>query len=144
MDEVVAITRRLSPRRESQTGVQQNLWERRTYADASHEGRTGRSDDPEIRELHVCTDRVGDEIDLMTELHQRFDPVIFAERRAARLEEWLRGEHQNLQRTHRRGHSGTGLDIAGQIVASSAVNYTNRLRARSTNPWSHVGDRAAL
>ena len=47
-------------------------------------------------------ERIGDEIDRMAELGQRLDAMVFAEWRAARLEERLRRQHQDAQRAHRR------------------------------------------
>ena len=43
----------------------------------------------------VSAERIGDEIDRVAEVGQRADPVVFAERRAPRLEERLGGDHQD-------------------------------------------------
>ena len=61
----------------------------------------GRSDRKMRRfgSVDVAADRIGDQIDVMAELAERLDAVVFAERGAARLEERLRREHQDAQRT---------------------------------------------
>jgi hypothetical protein len=43
---------------------------------------------------HVATERIGDQIDLVPELGERTDPVEFAERSSAGLEERLGRNHQ--------------------------------------------------
>ena len=49
----------------------------------------------QIGQLDITADRIGHEIDVMAELAERFDAVVLAEGRAARLEERLRREHQD-------------------------------------------------
>ena len=60
--------------------------------------------------VDVAADRIGDQIDAVPELDQRLDAVVFAERRAARLEERLGREHQDAKRSGRRGHSARVAD----------------------------------
>ena len=48
--------------------------------------------------VDIAADRIGHQIDVMAELAERLDAVVFAEGRAARLEERLRREHQDAQR----------------------------------------------
>ncbi len=60
-----------------------------------HERRPQAAKDPQIRQLDITTDRIGDQIDVMAEFAESFDAVVFAEGRAARLEERLGREHQD-------------------------------------------------
>ncbi|MGC4081339.1 MAG: hypothetical protein QM736_04300 [Vicinamibacterales bacterium] len=57
----------------------------------------GRSvpDDAQSGHRNVLSERIGDEIDLMTQRRQSTNPVELAERGAARLEERLRRDHQD-------------------------------------------------
>ncbi len=64
----------------------------------------------------VGPERIGHEVDGMAELGQRLDAVVFAEWRAARLEERLRGQHQDAQRALRRQRSAGGIYLQGQSL----------------------------
>ena len=72
-----------------------DLGERRADANLPHERRTQASEDAQVRQLDVTTDRIGHQVDVMAELAERFDAVVLAEGRAARLEERLGREHQD-------------------------------------------------
>ena len=51
-------------------------------------------DDAKMRQIDIAPERIGDEIDMVAELTECFDPMVFAERRTPRLEERLGRQHQ--------------------------------------------------
>src|SRR5690606_12856422 len=62
------------------------------------ERRLERPDDAEIGQVDRPAERIGHQVDLVAVLDERLDPVVLAERGAARLEERLRGQHQDPER----------------------------------------------
>src|SRR5688572_14831315 len=95
MDEVVLLAACLTPPGRGQINVKHELGRGRTDADARDERRLRGPDDAEVRERDVGAERIRDEVDGMTQLGQRLDAMVLAERCAARLEERLRREHEN-------------------------------------------------
>jgi hypothetical protein len=95
MNGIVSFRHDAAEDREYHQGVESQLGERRPDADAAHERWPQAAKDAQAWKLDVTADGIRDEIDVMAELAQRLDAVIFAERRAARLEERLRREHQD-------------------------------------------------
>ena len=53
----------------------------------------------QVGDVHVPSDGIGDQIDLVPQFGQSLEPVVFAERGAARLEERLGREHQDAHST---------------------------------------------
>ena len=98
----------MNPRRgDGQQRVEQELDGRGADADAAHERRPGAAEDLEARDPHVAAERAGDRIDPVAEFAERFDPVVLAEGRPARLDKRLRGGHQYAGGGGRdRGRSG--------------------------------------
>ena len=75
-----------------------------------------------VRRIDVLADGIGDQVNAIAELNQRLDSVIFAKRRASRLEERLGSEHQNARGTahhRRRWRSGTRTEARSRAVDQS-------------------------
>ncbi len=102
MDRIVLPPPRLPERGHDQVAVEQDLGPGRPDGHARQPRRTAGPDDAQIRQRHVRTKRVRDEVHKMPQLYQRLDPVVLAEGRAAGLEEGLRRQHQYLERARRR------------------------------------------
>ncbi len=49
--------------------------------------------DPDVREVHILANMVGDQIDMMPERGESFQTLVHADGSTTRLEERLRGEH---------------------------------------------------
>src|SRR5688572_29387187 len=64
--------------REEHQAIEHDLGERRSNPDAPDEWRPQASEDTQVRKLDVSPDGIGDEIDVMAELAERFDAVVFA------------------------------------------------------------------
>jgi hypothetical protein len=86
---------RAADRRQRQQRIERQLRERRSDPDAAKERRPQRSEQLQPGQRDVGPERIRDEIDLMAEITEGPDAVIFAERRATRLEERLWRDHQN-------------------------------------------------
>ena len=108
VDRVVPAGARQPRRGDGQQQVEQDLDRRRADADAAHERRPGAAEDLEARDPHVPAERVGHQIHPVAELAERPDAVVLAERGSARLEERLRGKHQDPRRGLRISFGGHG------------------------------------
>ena len=89
------VVRSLSARRMTVRGVERNLCERRADPDLPDKGAQ-RAKHPETGDGDVLSERVRHQINGVSQLDQRADTVEFAERRAPRLEEGLRSDHQDF------------------------------------------------
>ncbi len=97
VDGVVPVRHHAAESGQHQLHIERNLRQRRTDPDAANERRPRAAKDAQAGHLHVVTERIGDEIDLMAEGRQRADAMKLAEGRSTRLEERLRRDHQNAQ-----------------------------------------------
>ncbi len=97
MDSVVPVRHHAAESGHHQLQIERDLRERRTDLDPADERRPRAAEDAQAGHLHVVTERVGDEIDLMAEGRHRADAMKLAEGRSTRLEKRLRRDHQNAQ-----------------------------------------------
>jgi hypothetical protein len=95
VDRVVASRAGTANRGERQQHVERYLRERRPDLHTTDERRAKAAEHPKSRDRDVLAEGVRDEIHLVPEGGERADAMEFAERRAARLEEWLGRNHQN-------------------------------------------------
>ena len=109
MNGVVLLPARLPQRRDRQERVEHHLGPRGTDPHAADAWRTRRSNDPQVRQVDVGADGIRHQIDMVAELGECLDSMVFAEWRAPRLEERLGGEHQDAQRAR------TGRLLTGRI-----------------------------
>ena len=96
MNHVIARTARPIQRRHRQRQIQKQLRGRRPDLHARHEGRPRRAENVQSGQFDVPAKWIGDEIHRVAKIEERANPVVFAERRAPRLEKRLRGDHQNV------------------------------------------------
>ena len=96
VDGVVGRAERPAQRRGGQGGVQGDLGPGRADADVADQRRPQTADHREPGHLDVLPERIGDEIDGVTQRDERLDAVEFAERGAPRLEERLGRNHQDV------------------------------------------------
>ena len=96
VDGVVGRAQRPPQRGGGQGGVEGDLGPGRADADVLDQRRPQTPDHREPGHLDVTPERVGDQIDGVTERDERLDAVEFAERGAPRLEERLGRNHQDV------------------------------------------------
>ena len=94
VDRVVALGERAPSRRQRHHRIERNLGERRPDLHTGDERRARAAEDAESGHRHIVAERVGDEVDVVTELGERADAVELAERCAAGLEKRLGRDHQ--------------------------------------------------
>jgi hypothetical protein len=128
---VVRLGQRPAQRGDRERDVEHQFRGGWTDPDAAQERRAPAPEDPEARQRDVLAEGIGDEVDGMPELEQGADPVVLAERRAAGLEERLRGDHQDAHawRIEVARHAEPGPHdrlIVG--TAAAKVNALNTLR----------------
>jgi hypothetical protein len=97
---VVLLGHRPAARGDRQRQVERQLLPRRPDADARHERRPGAAEDTKPRHRDVMAERIGHQIDGVTQLDERADAVVLAEGGAPGLEERLRRNHENAHLTN--------------------------------------------
>ena len=114
------------------------------------------SEDAQSGHRHVLSERIRDEIDLVTERRQRANAMEFAERRAARLEERLRRDHQNahrwvifsrnrstvraaLQHVQRTTCRAAGFGVRVLPIAAKLARQRRRCSRSSSHGWTSAG-----
>src|SRR3982750_2667175 len=95
MNRVVLAGERAADRGQRQQRVERNLRQRRTDLDAAQQGRACAAKHTQARPRPRLSEWIRHEIDVMAERRERANAMELAERRAARLEERLRRDHQN-------------------------------------------------
>ncbi len=76
MDDVIPLGHRSTDGRQRDRSIQRELREGRTDSDIVDERRLGASKDAQARHRDVFAERIRDEIDRVTQLDERADPVV--------------------------------------------------------------------
>ena len=118
-------------RLDGQQNVERHLHQRRSDAHARHEGRTPRPVDPQSRQIDIPAKRVGDQVNRMTQIHQRPDAMVFAEGCAPGLEERLRRNHEDTHTPRSSGPVHADHDGKTRSFYFSLVCYMKASRCRA-------------
>ena len=96
MHGVIPIRRRPPDRCKRERQVERNLGEGWTNTNLANQQRTRTPKDSKSRHRHIAAEGVGNEIDSVSKIDQRANPMVFAEWSATGLEKRLRGNHEDF------------------------------------------------